>query len=72
MTKVICIKNRMPGTFLSYNLTIGKIYDAEIFLNTNCYLLIDDGGERCLYDSFYFEPLALYREKRINQILDED
>lgn len=63
----------MPSRVGGYlYLTIGKTYDAEERFDVNCYLLTDDNNEECLYHICCFEPLALYREKRINQILDEN
>lgn len=73
MIKVICIKNKVPGRYVGYKyLTIGKTYDAEECSVIKCYLITDDNGERYLYNMLCFEPLSLYREKRINQILDEN
>ena len=72
MIKVICLKNNMPGRiFGEYrDITIGSIYDAEERFDVNCYLIKDDNDEAALYHISCFEPLSLYREKRINQILN--
>lgn len=74
--KVICIKNHPPGMPASYYdcLTIGKIYNAtEIFeiRFVNYYLILDDNNEKCLYHKSNFEPLALYRDKKIDEIFND-
>ena len=73
MTKVICIKNSMPGRTIGYKyLTIGKVYSGEPRFDVNCYLLTDDNNETCLYHKSNFMLLADWREKQIDSILEDE
>ena len=70
MTKVICINDTY--LFLSRNksyLTEGKIYDA--IEDGLFWSIINDDNNRLSYDKSRFIPLAEWREKQINSLLDD-
>ena len=75
--KVICIDNK----FFETKLEIGKIYEAEItqvFMpwpdQTTWFLCIKEINFELLYEEsdLYFELAATWRDKRINEILDDE
>lgn len=71
MIKVICIKD-VPGALIK-----GKIYDAEFikmitsWKNYTGYRLIDETGWISIKTEEYVIPLTEWREKRINDILND-
>ena len=68
MIKVICIDNDNGY----YNLTINKIYDAlEHDGNSDLYQIQNDEFEMGSYFKTRFIPLAEWRDKQINNLLDD-
>jgi len=68
--KIICIKNQMPGKMSGYKyLTLGKTYQVvkERF-DVNCYEIIDDNNESCLYHFTCFDTLENWRDKQLNKL----
>ena len=50
-------------------LTVGKIYDV-ISLNGNYYVMINDGGNMCGYNSRRFYTLGEYRNIQLDKIIE--
>jgi hypothetical protein len=74
--KVICIDNK----FFETKLEIGKIYEAEItqvfmpWPDQTWFFCIKEINFELLYEEsdLYFELVATWRDKRINEILDDE
>jgi hypothetical protein len=70
--KVICVNNIIPvdNEDISIPLTIGKEYD--ICFVTYCrpihYTIVDDAGNKHLYQKDFFITLEEYRNKRLKEI----
>lgn len=66
--KLVCIK------YAGLSVTVGRVYDGVITPKINdvqkCIVTAND-NERRVYDLDQFMPLGEWREKRINEILDE-
>jgi hypothetical protein len=69
--EVVCINNSLNEIENKIDLTIGKIYNAEICKNLKYYyILIDDLGVSSIYLIDRFITLAEFRNQRINEILE--
>jgi len=64
--KLVCINNK------NYDwLVIGDIYEVKKYNPSDIYIIVPyRGGETLTYNE-YFMPISKYREKRIDEILND-
>ena len=75
--KLLCVKNEtLFGSLLvKEDLIIGKIYEGVIyeeFDDSICIMVVNEKNKKILYGKKFFEPLAEWRDKRIDLILDDE
>lgn len=76
--KVVCIGNKEERVYFGdksvahYNLTIGKIYDADVSLSNDRYIiLINDTFFTSTYPTYLFKSLDDIRDEKIKELLYE-
>ena len=71
--KIVCISNKpIPGSSeITQSLTEGKIYETTDNPSNNDVCVINDKGIEVNYSSSRFIKLEEWRERKLNEILNE-